>query len=318
MIVTVTPSPAVNRVYWVDRLKVGLSQREEFLTRAERSATSAGGKGISVSLVLAHLGMENVAMGFVGGHTGDLLLHELRGEGVTTNFTWTREETRTNVTVLERGREHIPVQINAPGPEVSEREVDRFLRRYRRMLLRAVWVVLGGSLPQGVGPQFYQTLTDEARRAGVKVALIASGEPLLSALSARPNLVKPDTRESPTLNGIDLTTREGILRAGREIVGQGVDTVIISHEVTGDIVVTPEAEWIIKTQVSGTRLVELVGADAALLAGFLFRFEGGARLEEALRFGMAAAVLSAEGEARSCRDRGRIEQEMARISLERL
>ena len=36
MIVTVTLNPAVDKVYWVDRLKICQITQEEFLTRATR------------------------------------------------------------------------------------------------------------------------------------------------------------------------------------------------------------------------------------------------------------------------------------------
>ena len=56
MIITVTMNPAVDKVYWVDDLKVTHATQEEFLTRARRSATFAGGKGVNVSILsLIHI-----------------------------------------------------------------------------------------------------------------------------------------------------------------------------------------------------------------------------------------------------------------------
>ena len=112
MIVTVTLNPAVDKMYWVEGLKMCDVAQEEFLTRATRSTTSAGGKGVNVSVFLSRLGMENVAMGFVGGHTGHVIVRDLRDEGVTTNFVWTHGETRVNVTLLQVGREYSPNLIN--------------------------------------------------------------------------------------------------------------------------------------------------------------------------------------------------------------
>ncbi|MCK5827002.1 hypothetical protein KAH43_00650, partial [Candidatus Bipolaricaulota bacterium] len=94
MIVTVTLNPAVDKMYWVEGLKMCDVTQEEFLTRALRSSTSAGGKGVNMSVFLSRLGMENIAMGFVGGHTGHVIVRDLRDEGVTTNFVWTHGETR--------------------------------------------------------------------------------------------------------------------------------------------------------------------------------------------------------------------------------
>ena len=316
MIITVTPNPAIDKIYGIDRLKVGGITQDEFLTRATWSDTSAGGKGINVSIFLARMGMENVAMGFVGGHTGHVVVRDLRDEGVTTNFVWIQEETRTNVTILERGREHVPILIDEAGASVTEQEISRFMRRYKRMVKQASWVVLGGSLPPGIPDDFYRGLAELAKQAGAKVAVSAGGGALVQALPACPYLVKPDIRERLSMEGADLSTREGIIAAGKSMVACGVGMIIVSHEFTGDIVITRDGIWEIKARVTATALKNIVGADDALLGGLVLRLNQGAGIEEALRFGMAAAIRSAESRQKICQDVSKIEAEMEQVSLE--
>jgi len=201
MIVTMTMNPAVDKMYWVEDLKICDATQEEFLTRATRSTTSAGGKGVNISVFLSRLGVENFAMGFVGGHTGHVIVRDLRDEGVTTNFVWTHGETRVNVTLLQKGREHSPNLINEPGQTILPEEMDRLMRRYRRTLHRATWVVLAGSLPPGVDPGIYGEMTRMAKNAGAKVILTTGGEALTRALDACPYIVKPDTREHMLVEG---------------------------------------------------------------------------------------------------------------------
>ena len=317
MIITVPPNPAIDKIYGIDRLKVGEATQDEFLTRSTWSDTSAGGKGINVSIFLARMGVESVAMGFVGGHTGHVVVRDLRDEGVTTNFVWVGEETRTNVTILEHGREHFPFLIDEAGASVSQDEIDRFLRRYRRMVGQASWVVLGGSLPPGVPEDFYRGLAESAKEADAKVVISAGGSALTHALPACPYLVKPDVRERLSMEGADLSTREGIITAGKSMVACGVEMIIVSHEFTGDIVITRNDIWEIKARVSATALKNLVGADDALLGGLIYKLDQDSGIEEALRFGMAAAIRSAESRKKICQDVGKIEEEMAHISLER-
>ena len=318
MIITVTLNPAIDKIYAIDQLKVGKASQDEFLTRATWSDTSAGGKGINVSIFLARMGVENVAMGFVGGHTGHVVVRDLRDEGVTTNFVWVREETRTNMTILEHGREYMPILIDEAGATVTQEEIDRFLRRYKRMIRRATWVVLGGSLPPGVRDDFYRELARLAKEAGAKVVISAGGRPLTEALLACPYLVKPDVRERLSMEGTDLSTRAGIISAGKGMVACGVEMIVVSHEFTGDIVITRDAIWEIKARVSATAFQNLVGADDALLAGLIYKLDQKAAVEEALRFGMAAAILSAESREKLCRDPAKIEAEMAHITLTRI
>jgi 1-phosphofructokinase family hexose kinase len=243
---------------------------------------------------------------------------DLRDEGVTTNFVWVRQETRTNVTILEQGRENAPILINEAGASVSQEEISRFLRRYKRMIGQASWVVLGGSLPPGVPDDFYRELTELAKETGARVAVSAGGSALAQALPACPYLVKPDIRERLAMEGEDLSTREAIITAGKGMVACGVEMIIVSHEFTGDIVITQDAVWEINARVSTTVFKNLVGADDALLGGLIYKLNQDSGLEEALRFGMAAAISSAESRHKTCQDEGKIEAEMAHITLERV
>jgi len=318
MIVTVTLNPSVDKVYWVDSLKICQISQEEFLTRATRSSTSAGGKGVNVSRFLSAFGVDNVAMGFVGGNTGHIVVRYLQKKGVTTNFVWTQEETRVNVVIIEKGRDYSPNLINERGPQITGPEIHRFMRRYSRMVNQASWVVLAGSLPPGVDPGIYAELTSIAREAGAKVVVSAGGEALTRAIGACPYLVKPDTREHMLLEGKPLTTTEAIISAGKHIVDCGVQMVVISHDVTGDIAITPDAVWEIRTSVPAVAFKNLVGADDAFLAGILYQLTRGAPVEESLRFGLAAGLASAESEKKICEDRSRVEAEMEKVTVERI
>ncbi len=318
MIVTVTLNPAVDKVYWVDSLKICQITQEEFLTRATRSSTSAGGKGVNISRFLSAFGMDNVAMGFVGGNTGHVVVRYLQNKGVTTNFVWTHAETRVNVVILENGREHSPNLINERGPQIAEPELDRFMRRYRRMAKQASWVVLAGSLPPGIDSGIYAELATIARDSGARVVVSAGGEALTRALGACPYLVKPDTREHLLLEGTSLTSTEAIIAVGQHVIACGAQMVVISHDVTGDIAITPDAVWEIKTTVPTSLFKNLVGADDAFLGGILYKLALGAAVEESLRFGLASGIASAESEKKICEDRAQVEAEMAKVTVERI
>jgi len=315
MIVTVTLNPTVDKVYWVDSLKICDITQEEFLTRAVRSSTSAGGKGVNISRFLAAHGMPNVAMGLVGGHTGHVVVRYLRHKHVTTNFTWIHGETRINVTLLEAGREFSPNLIDEAGPQISASEINRFIRRYRRMVRQAEWVVLAGSLPPGIDETIYAELTLIAREAGARVVVSAGGAPLHHALEASPTIVKPDTRERYRLEGQHLATTEDIIAAGRQIVSTGVELLIVSHHVTGDIAITKDAVWEIQGEIPTTKFKNLVGADDAFLAGILLKLAQDEPLEDALRFGLASGLASAESEKKVCESAEAIKAEMQDVTV---
>ena len=81
MIYTVTFNPAIDYVVRLDApLEVGA------VNRAQGEDCVLGGKGINVSGVLAQLGCESVALGFVAGETGAWLERGLAAQGLGTSM----------------------------------------------------------------------------------------------------------------------------------------------------------------------------------------------------------------------------------------
>ena len=62
----------------------------------------AGGKSIDVSKVLKNFGVDNIALGFVGGFAGRELEGRLLNDGIQTNFVRVSGETRTNIIIHEK------------------------------------------------------------------------------------------------------------------------------------------------------------------------------------------------------------------------
>lgn len=314
MITTVTLNPALDKLYWVDELSKDL---ETPLVRAKRSISSAGGKGVNVSIFLARMGVENVAMGFVAGHTGRVIVKKLREEGITTNFTWVDGETRTNVIILERGREKNPIEVHERGLEVPESAIAQFLQKYKRILNRTEYVVLSGSLPPGIENGFYRELVKLASEQGVKTVLNVGGEPLSLAIEACPYLVKPDIRERKEVGGVKMDTTERLIGVCRECVNRGTEVMLISHGITGDILITRSGIWDFEAQ--DVEFKNIVGAEDALIGGILYKiYQEGSPIEEATRFGMAAAVANAESPKVMEIGREEIEKEMGKIRMVKL
>jgi 1-phosphofructokinase family hexose kinase len=312
MILTVTPNPALDKFYWLSELPL---VEEGIVIRAEKSLTSAGGKGVNVSMFLAAHGVETVAMGFLAGHTGQIILRDLLSRGVSANFVWIDGENRTNVALIVRGREYHPIHIHEEGPLIPKEAVEIFLRKYEVMLRRASFVVLAGILAPGLSPDFYRELARRAREKGVKVVVHAGGEALLRTFGERPFLVKPDVRDAPKLGDLSVRTKEEILVAGKQAIAQGVELCLISHHLTGDILISKDGVWEFEARVPLSTFRNLVGADDALVGGILVGLTRGMDLIESVRYGMAAAVASAEVDEKLCLDQKKIAQEMDQIEV---
>ena len=88
MILTVTLNSSVDKLYIVDEMQPFA------VTRVQQVVNTAGGKGMNVSRVAALAGERVAAMGFVGGHNGELFRSLIREPGIRPAFTQVQEETR--------------------------------------------------------------------------------------------------------------------------------------------------------------------------------------------------------------------------------
>jgi 1-phosphofructokinase len=170
-IVTVIPNPALDRTLTVECM------RFNEMTRATTSRLDWGGKGFNISRALRALGAESVAMGFVGGATGQMLERGLKEERITTDFVRVAGETRTNtvITDADGGRY---IKVNEAGPRLRTAELATSLDRVHERVRPTDLRVLFGSLPPGVPSDFYAQLIGLVQAAGARALLDTTGEAL--------------------------------------------------------------------------------------------------------------------------------------------
>lgn len=284
MIVTVTPNPSLDRALDVDRLDVGE------VNRAHAAHVHPGGKGINVARALARNGEAAVAVVPVGGADGERLVALLGEHGVPAVPVPVTGDTRTNITLVEA--DGATTKVNAPGPRLSDAEVDALLAAVEDQLTtgpRAL--VAAGSLPAGAGEAFFVRLAGLAGRYGVPVVLDTSGAPLARAVrSGGLGLVKPNEDELAELVGRDLRCVGDVVDAAREVIAQGTSAVLVSLGAHGALLVRPDGTW----WAGGPPLVPLstVGAGDSTLAGFLAGAGTCAdKLRTAVAWGRAAVLL---------------------------
>lgn len=286
MIATVTLNPCLDRTIAVHGLVVDETNRWANLRYY------AGGKGIDVSRAINKMGGRTVAYGFIGGSEGRTVEILLDEEGVPFSFTPIAQETRTNfiITDTKTGQQ---TRIDAPGPHISRRELERFARKMRRIYPSPDLMVLGGSLPRGIPTGIYYDFIMEARGFGVRSILDTEGQWLKEGIKAKPYLIKPNVHEAEELLEIELNTEESIIKAALGLVDMGIEIVVISRGKEGLIAATKEE--IIKAASPPVKVRSTVGAGDCTIAGFALRLAHGETLAEACRLAAAmgaAAVLT--------------------------
>ena len=285
MIVTCTPNPSIDRTIEIETLLRGEVQR------ATAVRVQAGGKGINVARALHDNGHDAHAVAPLGGDEGELFAALVAASGVAFTPVPLDGSIRVNITLAETGG--TTTKINDVGPTLDADARQRLLDATLGAVGDGVrWVAGCGSLPPGAGDDFYAALVGQAREAGVRVAVDTSGAALTAVVAAGPDLIKPNHHELAELVDDELKTFGDVVDAAREVVGRGVDSVLVSLGGDGALLVTAD-----DVRYGSTDPVEVrstVGAGDSMLAGFL---AGGGRGPEALASGLtwAAAAVSLPG-----------------------
>ena len=186
-ILTLTLNPALDLTVQLARLEPGA------VNRSQAMYTHAAGKGVNVAQVLADLGHQLTVSGFLGADNPQAFEALFAQRGFVDAFIRVPGQTRSNIKLAESdGR---VTDVNGPGPEVDEAAQHALLARLEQIAPGHDAVVVAGSLPRGVSPQWLQALLVRLKGLGLKVALDTSGEALRVGLKACPWLIKPNTEE---------------------------------------------------------------------------------------------------------------------------
>jgi 1-phosphofructokinase family hexose kinase len=299
MILTVTANSALDKVIYI----------EEFIPttdmRSRQMVESVGGKGFDTSVVLASLGVPNLALGIVAGSSGKRLEQLLKGYGIQTDLVWVEGETRVaNVIVetLHNRQSH----VTTPGYIVSEAAAAEFTRRYCEhlgehlggQLRQTDWVIASGSIPEGLPADYYRTLAQLARQAGVNFLVDCSGEPLRLAMQGQPSVLKMNRQEFAEAFGIRAKSVKELAKLASAFrIEQGLPALVITCGMDGILAITGEGEFLAASPAQVE--VNSAGAGDAVSAAIPWRLSLGESWSEALRWGAAvsAAVVLTPGTA---------------------
>ncbi|NVZ82265.1 1-phosphofructokinase [Pseudomonas yamanorum] len=251
-ILSLTLNPALDLTVRLARLEPGE------VNRSEAMITHAAGKGVNVAQVLADLGHQVTVGGFLGEDNPQAFEMLIARRGFTDAFIRVPGETRSNIKIAEQdGR---VTDVNAPGPIVSEQAQQALLEQLARIAPGYDAVVVAGSLPRGITPQWFRGLLQQLKNLGLKVALDTSGEALRAGLNAGPWLIKPNTEELAEALGHSTD-------AIRELHQLGVEHVVVSDGAAGVSWYSPGTA--LHATPPKVRVASTVGAGDSLLAGML-------------------------------------------------
>lgn len=285
MIYTVTFNPALDYVVHVGKLTLGE------VNRTSKEAVYYGGKGINVSWVLSNLGVENVALGFLAGFTGQAMEEGLINQGIRTDFIHLANG-MTRINVKLKSEEE--TEINGTGPKIEEADVSALYKKLDRLKLGDI-LVLAGSIPVCLPDDIYERITERLAIRGIQVVVDATKDLLKNVLKFHPFLIKPNSIELGEMFGVTLKTEEEIVTYAKKLQALGARNVLISRAGDGAILVDEYGRVYTIGVPKGT-VKNSVGAGDSMVAGFLAGYLESGSYEEALKMGTAAGSATAFSE----------------------
>lgn len=299
MILTLTPNPSIDVTLSLDEtLTRGAVHRAAQVTQV------AGGKGVNVSHAAFLAGEETTAL-FPAAES-DSFLTLISEAQIPAQAVRIADKVRINTTVTEP--DGTTTKINDPGPALSQAEQRSLISSLEGLAAKAEWIVMAGSLPQGVPVDWYSQLTAALRTAApnARIAVDTSDAPM-QALGANldaaaPHLIKPNGLELGQLTDTDGLALEkaaeegdfsGVVEAARVVVKRGIDEVLVTLGGAGAVLVTAQGAW--KATPPPVTVRSTVGAGDSSLAGYILARKAGkdftAALAQSVAYGTAAAGL---------------------------
>ena len=287
MIYTITFNPALDYITQVENFKIGE------INRTKTETILPGGKGLNVSIVLKNLEIENTALGFVAGFTGEELIRKMESQGVKTDFVKVEKGiTRINLKISSMSENQVKeTALNGMGPQITKNDMDILFEKIQKMSTKDI-VILSGSIPKNMDKDIYEKICKELKEKGITFIVDSTQELLMNVLKYNPFLIKPNKEELEETLNCKISTKEDIVNAAKTLQKTGAQNVLVSLGNDGALLLTKEDETYYSKVPKG-QVVNTVGSGDSMVAGFLAGYYQTQDYEYALKVGVAAGSATA-------------------------
>lgn len=285
MIYTVTLNPSLDYMVSVEKFELGMTNR----TTAEYILP--GGKGINVSTILKNLGIENTALGFLAGFTGEEIERRLNEMGVRTGFI-KLEDGISRINFKLQSFEG--TEINGQGPYIGPEPVEQLMQRLDQLKSGDV-LFLSGSIPASMPDTIYRDIMARLSGKSVSIVVDATRKLLMNVLEFHPLLIKPNHHELGEMFGVELKPDAGVVPYARKLQEMGARNVLISMAGHGAILVAEDGT-VYRAKAPKGELKNGVGAGDSMVAGFVAGWMEKQEHRHAFHMGVAAGSASAFSE----------------------
>ncbi|WP_298391457.1 1-phosphofructokinase family hexose kinase [Flavobacterium sp.] len=260
--------------------------------RCEKPRYDAGGGGINVSKAIAKLGGTSTCVFTSGGSSGEMLEELVANENLESCVIKTKNWTRENFIAFENTSK-AQYRFGFPGNEFSEKEKIEILKTIKE--LKTDYLVISGSLNEGLSTNFYQKIAENAKESSIKVIVDTSGEALQKALETGVYLIKPNIGELAKLIGVDRLELSDVEKAAKELIeNKSAEIVVVSLGADGAILVTKDETHLVKAPKVEKK--STVGAGDSMVGGMVWALSQNKSLKEVIQIGVCCGTAATMNE----------------------
>lgn len=283
MILVINLNASVDKKYEIEDMQKGK------VIRARHVENTPGGKGLHVANVATILNEDCIAIGFLGGKSGEFIEEGLKKYGIKQDFVKIKGETRSCLAFITD--DLVQTEVLEPGPDVSEIEQQDFLDKYMDLIRQATIVVASGSVPKNVPNIFYRKLIEMANSQEKKFLLDTSGELLREGIQGKPYFIKPNKDEIEALTGRKISSIDDVIAEIKKFQNKGIKFVAVSLGKEGSIAGFEGKFY--KVSVPEIRAVNPVGSGDTYVAGIAVALKRGYGIKDTLKFASACGTANA-------------------------
>ncbi len=219
-------------------------------------------------------------------------MSESRKKGIEVLPVMVEDTTRINIFLNDGTQEFKFVNEGSLVTKENQKEMTELLRGLEDM----EYLSISGSLPKGVGTEYYDEVLSICREKNVKVILDISAPKLKELLAYRPYLIKPNDEELKDIFGITVQGEENIGEIMDILHEKGAQNILLTLGERGSYFSDGKAVYYAGAQPVELRSSACAGdsALAAFMSEWLYHPR---QVEEALKKSAATGANVAESDA---------------------
>jgi 6-phosphofructokinase 2 len=285
-IVTLTINPSLDKSTHFSKLIA------EQKIRCEKPRYDAGGGGINVSKAIAKLGGSSTCIFTSGGSSGEMLEDLIEKEKLESSVIKTKNWTRENFIAFDTSTQS-QYRFGFPGNELYDDETAKIIEIVST--LNAEYLVISGSLNEGLPTDFYQKIAKTAKASDIKVIVDTSGDALQKVLETGVYLIKPNIGELAKLIGVERLEFPEVEKAAKDLIEKGSSKiVVVSLGADGAILVSKDETHFIKAPKVDKK--STVGAGDSMVGGMVWALSQNKTLKEVIQMGVCCGTAATMNE----------------------